>query len=66
MNETVPVEYRVIGTESVHGRGRLERLAVVEVEIAGIVLTLQGVQVMRDPAGRLTCRAPTFRHPRDG
>lgn len=63
MTDTVPVEYRVIGTEPVHGRGRLERLAIVEVEVAGIVLTLQGVQVMRGPDGRRTCRAPTFRHP---
>jgi hypothetical protein len=66
MSDTVPVEYRVIGTEPVHGRGRLERLAVVEVEIAGIVIVLQGVQVMRNATGGLECRAPALRHPRTG
>lgn len=41
-------------------------LANVTVEIAGIELTLQGVQVVRGGDGSLGCRAPTFRHPRTG
>ncbi|UFN48911.1 hypothetical protein LPC08_23425 [Roseomonas sp. OT10] len=64
--ETVPVRYEVKGLEAVRGAGRLAGLAVVDVEIAGGLLTLQGVQVVRETDGSLTCKAPVFRHPRDG
>lgn len=64
--ETVPVRFTVLGVEPVRGTGRLVGLAVVDVDLAGVVLTLQGVQLVRDPAGRLTCRAPVWRHPVSG
>ena len=65
MTETVPVSYEVLQVEPVHGSGRLVGLAVVRVELAGVELTLQGVQVRHGPAG-LVVDAPQFRHPRDG
>ena len=66
MSETVPVTYTVLGFEQVQGAGRLVGLAIVEVDLAGVVLTLQGAQVVREADGSLTCKAPTFRHPRTG
>lgn len=66
MSETVPVTYTVLHVERVQGAGRMVGLAVVELEVAGAVLTLQGVQVVREGDGSLTCKAPTFRHPRTG
>jgi hypothetical protein len=65
-DDAVPVRFVVDGVERVRGSGRLIGLANVTVEIAGAWLTLQGVQVVRDASGGLTCRAPVFRHPRDG
>jgi hypothetical protein len=64
--ETVPVTYTLIGIESVRNSGRLIALAIVEIDVAGVVLTLQGVRVMRRPDGSLAVEAPTFRHPRTG
>ena len=47
MVDTVPVAFKVASLEPVRGAGRLIALAVVDVEIAGILVTLQGVQVRR-------------------
>lgn len=55
----------VLGLEPVRGAGRLIGLAIVRLELDGVELTLQGVQVVRIPAG-LSVQAPRFRHPRDG
>ncbi|MBI0432986.1 hypothetical protein [Roseomonas sp. KE0001] len=66
MSETVSVGYEVLGVEPVLGAGRLVALAVVAVEVAGLVVTLQGVQVNRAADGSLSCAAPVFRHPRTG
>lgn len=62
--ETVPVRFEVLGVERVD-RGRLVALANVLVDVAGVELTLQGVQVVREADG-VVVRAPAFRHPRDG
>ena len=63
----MPVSFTVIGVERVHGRGKLVGIAIVEIDVGGIVLTLQGVQVLKVPGARtLTCSAPMFRNPRDG
>ena len=56
-----PVRFAVLGIERLTGRGRLLGLAIVEVEIAGVILTLQGVQVVRAADGSLEARAPQFR-----
>ena len=59
--ERMTVTMTVIGVEQVRGRGPLIGLAMVELDIAGVVITLQGVQVLRSPDGSLTCRSPQFR-----
>ena len=65
--ETLPVSFTVVGVERVQGRGKLVGIAIVEIDIGGIVLTLQGVQVLKIPGTKgLTCSAPMFRNPRDG
>ncbi len=66
MTETEPVTFQVTGIEAVHGAGRLLHLAIVRLDLAGVEIVVQGVQVIRRPDGRLAVRAPTFRHPRDG
>ncbi len=64
--ETVAVEYPLIATEVLPGRGKLAALAIVDLDIGGAVLELQGVQIVRGPPGGLVCRMPPFRHPHDG
>lgn len=59
--ERMPVTITVIGVEQVRGRGPLIGLAIVELDVAGVVLTLQGVQVLRLPGGSVVCRSPQFR-----
>ena len=59
--ERVTVTLTIIGVEQVRDRGSLIGLAIVEMEIAVVILTLQGVQVLRSPNGSLTCRSPQFR-----
>lgn len=66
MAETVPVTFTVIGVERVQGTGRLIGLAIVELDFAGVILTLQGVQVVRELNGSLSCKPPVFRHPKTG
>ena len=61
MTDTMPVTFRLTGLERIHAPGKLVALAVVELEIGGAVLTLQGVQVLRLPNGQTECRAPCFR-----
>jgi hypothetical protein len=61
--ETVPVQVSVLGVEPVTGHGRLCGLAIVSVDTAGVVVTLQGVQVLRSTLGRLEVRSPCFRRP---
>ena len=63
--ETLPVAYRVLSVDRVAGAGELIALATVEMDISGVVLTLQGVQVRSQPDGR-RCGPPRWRHPRTG
>jgi hypothetical protein len=64
--ETVPVTFTLDGIERVQGAGRMVALAIVTLEVAGVEITLQGVQVRRRVDGGLKCPPPTFRHPRTG
>lgn len=64
--ETTPVTFVVLGVEPVRGAGRLIGLANVAVELSGVELTLQGVQLVRRSDGSVSVQAPQFRHPRDG
>lgn len=59
--ETRAVAFELRGIEMVRGAGKLVALAIVDLDIAGVVMTIQGVQVLREPSGALTCRAPQFR-----
>lgn len=63
--DTVPVRFEVKAVERVLDRGALVGLAIVDIDIAGVELTLQGVQIVRE-AGGLSIRSPVFRHPRSG
>src|SRR5215469_14095527 len=57
---------REIEVEPVRGAGRLEALAAIELDVAGVVIVLQGVQLRRRADGDFDCAAPAFRHPRTG
>lgn len=59
--ERVSVIITVIGVEQVRGKASLIGLAIVELDIAGVIVTLQGVQVHRLPGGSLSCRPAQFR-----
>lgn len=64
--EAVAVEYTVLQVEPVYGAGRLVAVALVELDIGGVGIVWQGVQVVRRPDGALECRAPEWRHPASG
>lgn len=59
--ETLAVEFTVTGIQMVRGSGRLIALANAEVDVAGVVIALHGVQVIREPPGVISVRAPQFR-----
>lgn len=64
-DDTVSVQFEVLAIERVN-RGRLIALSAVEIEIAGITLTLQGVQIVRRADNTVVCNPPVFRHARSG
>ena len=64
--ERVTVTLTVIGVEQVRDRGASIGLAIVEINLAGVFLTRQGVQVLRLPDGSLRCRSPQFRRTESG
>jgi stage V sporulation protein G len=61
MSEFLPVTFEVIGIEPVRGSDRLVALAIVDIEVAGVAIQIQGVQVVRDARGQLSVRSPMFR-----
>ena len=63
-NETETVAFSVVGVERVLGRGELVGLAIVELTLHGIAITLQGIKVRRLAGERITVTLPNFRHPR--
>jgi stage V sporulation protein G len=52
---------KIIGHEAVKGRGTLIALAIVEVDIAGVLIRIQGVEIHQSKLGKLTIAAPQFR-----
>jgi hypothetical protein len=64
-DSTATVTFVVTGLERVCGAGRLVALASVELDLEGIVILVQGVQVIRH-RGQITTQAPRFRDPRTG
>ncbi len=63
-SETTTVGIEVLAVEPVAGAGRLLALAVVNLVLDGVEVTLQGVNVMRQPDGQLACQVPRWRHPK--
>jgi stage V sporulation protein G len=64
-DSTATVTFVITGLERINGAGRLVALATVEIDLEGVVLVIQGVQVIRDRR-RITTQAPRFRDPRTG
>lgn len=62
MTETSTVRFEVRGIERAHG-GRVVALAIVALDVDGVELVMQGVQVLRAAGGGLEVRAPMWRHP---
>jgi hypothetical protein len=54
------VAFTVLGIERLSA-GALLGLAIVEVDIGGVVLVLQGVQIIRGGNGTIEARSPRFR-----
>ena len=61
--ETATVSFTLLGLERARDRGRLLGLASVEILLAGIAVTLQGIRIIYDPDGSLLVQPPRFRHP---
>ncbi len=59
------VTFTVTGLERVEGHGRLLALAALEIEFDGVILAVNGVQVIRQ-GKRLATQAPRFRNPKTG
>ncbi len=64
-DSTATVTFIVTRVERLSGTGRLVALATVEIDLEGVVIVVQGVQVIRH-RGRITTQAPRFRNPRTG
>jgi stage V sporulation protein G len=62
---TATVTFVVTGLQRVVGAGRLVALASVEIDLEGVVVLVQGVQVIRK-RGRISSQAPRFRNPQTG
>ena len=63
-DETETVTFSVVDVERVLGRGELVGLAIVELTLHGIAITLQGIKIRRLATDRITVTLPDFRHPR--
>ena len=64
-DSTATVTFVVTGLEYISGAGRLVALATVEIDLEGVVIVVQGVQLIRH-RGRISTQAPRFRNPRNG
>jgi hypothetical protein len=62
---TATVTFVVTALERISGAGRLVALATVEIDLEGVVVLVQGVQVIRH-RGRIATQAPRFRNPKTG
>ena len=60
---TETVSFSVAGVERVLGRGELVGLAIVELTLCGIAITLQGIKIRLLAGNRITVTLPDFRHP---
>ncbi len=65
-DETETVTFSVASVERVLGRGDLIAMAIVSLVIAGVEMTLQGLQVRANGSNRVDVSLPTFKSTRDG
>lgn len=65
-DETETATFSVVGVERVLGRGDLIAMAIVSLVIAGVEMTLQGLQVRANGPDRVDVSLPTFKSTRDG
>jgi len=65
-DETETVSFEVVSVERVHGRDDLIGMAVVELDVSGVAITLQGLLIRKVSAHRITVALPSFKSPRDG
>ena len=65
-DETETVTFSVVNVERVLGRGDLIAMAIVSLVIAGVEMTLQGLQVRANGSNRVDVSLPTFKSTRDG
>jgi len=66
MTDTASVTVELVQVDRTPGRGALVALAVCEIDVAGIVFRLQGVQARRAPGGGLAVVEPHCRGPDGG
>jgi hypothetical protein len=64
-DSTATVTFVVTGLQRIVGAGRLVALATVEIDLEGVVVLVQGMQVIRQ-RGRISTQAPCFRNPQTG
>ena len=64
-DSTATVTFVVTGLQRIVGAGRLVALATVEIDLEGVMVLVQGVQVIRQ-RGRISTQAPRFRNPQSG
>jgi hypothetical protein len=64
-DSTATVTLVVTGLQRIAGAGRLVALATVEIDLEGVVVLVQGMQVIRQ-RGRISTQAPCFRNPQTG
>lgn len=62
-SETATVSFTLLGLEHARDRGRLLGLASVEILLAGVAVTVQGIRIIYEPDGSLLVQPPRFRHP---
>jgi len=63
MADALPVSIELVQVDRTPGRGALVALAIAEVDVAGVVFRLQGVQARRAPGGGLAVVEPHCRGP---
>ena len=63
--DTAAVTVTLIGYEAVAGGGAVIALAIVDIEIGGVALQLQGVRLVKR-GGQFIVEPPSWRHPSRG
>jgi stage V sporulation protein G len=64
-DSTATVTFVVTTLQRIVGAGRLVALATVEIDLEGVMVLVQGMQVIRQ-RNRISTQAPRFRNPQTG